>query len=363
MKKRIPYDYLLYFKIENAPIITNLEVLYKEPEGIRVSDLKFDIYDQSRFYIKLLIQKKPLGYYKDLYISAVLNKNEKKISVYPKIIHKTVNRLKDLLDFPKYKYNESTNLFSETTETEKESIYITPFNYYFPFVYNLYPLENYRGYKVEPKYESNYDFFLLCYSEEASKLMKIKYKDKNKYNDIIEIIGIFKDDKWYPISMMENYKNDIFISFQGLEYKEEEIVKAKDILNKIKTKNDYWFIPSIIKNSTNKKDIFIQLLNYLPSSIKNDLSEESKILNGDANNLIDKYFPIIENNFIFVLFKHFKNKYLEIKKNNGIIYLENVKPPDNILNIIEEKRKDYFQINQDAFMNNVFFYCKKIKIL
>ena len=351
-EKRIPYDYLLYFKIENAPIITNLEVLYKEPEGIRVSDLKFDKYDQSRFYIKLLIQKKPLGYYKDLYISAVLNKNEKKISVYPKIIHKTVNRLKDLLDFPKYKYNESTNLFSETTETEKESIYITPFNYYFPFVYNLYPLENYRGYKVEPKYESNYDFFLLCYSEEASKLMKIKYKDKNKYNDIIEIIGIFKDDKWYPISMMENYKNDIFISFQGLEYKEEEIVKAKDILNKIKTKNDYWFIPSIIKNSTNKKDIFIQLLNYLPSSIKNDLSEESNILNGDANNLIDKYFPIIENNFIFVLFKHFKNKYLEIKKNNGIIYLENVKPPENILNIIEEKRKDYFQINQDAFMNS-----------
>ena len=61
-EKRIPYDYLLYFKIENAPIITNLEVLYKEPEGIRVSDLKFDIYDQSRFYIKLLIQKTSINY-------------------------------------------------------------------------------------------------------------------------------------------------------------------------------------------------------------------------------------------------------------------------------------------------------------
>ena len=347
-EKRIPYIYTLYFKIENAPIKAEYEPIIKELDGIRVKEFSPDTDDQ--FHIDLKIEKKPSGYFKDFYIGLTMNKIEKKINIYPKIINKKVNRLKDLLDFHKYKYNESLNTFNEEKELEKESIYITPFNCYIPLAYNLYPQKG--SCNSEPIYESNYEFCLLCFSEELSKFIKIEYKSRNNYKDITEIIGIFKEDKWYPIKIMKDFENDVFKSFQHLEFKEEEIDKAKEILKKINKNNDYWHLPTILKNYTNKKDILIQLLDYLPNSIKNELSEESNILNGDIdqNNLIDKYFPIILNNFIFVLYNHFKNKYLEIKKNNSILYLENVKPPSNISDIIEKKREEYFIINKNEIL-------------
>ena len=352
-EERIPYNYILYYKIENAPIEVGLEPKPTEnlPNWLRLRAFEPITNDQSLIRIKLLVENKPSGYFKDYYVGVRMNKTEKKINIYPKIINKKVNILKDLFDLPKYKYKELstlTNIFTEVKEIEKESIYITPFNYYIPFVDNLYPLNN-NG-KIEPIYESNYDFFLLCFSKELSNFVKFEYKNKNKYNDIIEIIGIFKEDKWYPISRMKDYKNDVFTSFQHLEYKEEEIEKAKERLKTIKN-HDYWNLPTILTNYTNKTDILIQLLNYLPTSIKNELSEESHILNDDIdkNNLVDKYYPIILNNFIFVLYKQFKNKYLEIKKDKFILYLENVKPPINILEIIIEKRKEYF-INENEIL-------------
>ena len=346
-EKRIPYNYTLYFKIENAPINAEFgEPIFKELDGIRIKDIHPDSDDQ--FHVELIIEKKPSGYFKEFYLGIVMNKIEKVINIYPKIISKTVNRLKDLLDFQKFKYNESLNTFTEEKELEKESIYITPFNFYIPLAYNLYPPKGSSN--IWPIYESNYDFYLVCFSEESSKFVKFEYKNRDNYNNIVKIIGIFKEDKWYPIQSMPDFENDVFKSFKHLEFEKEEIDKAKEILKKINKRNDYWYIPTLlIINYTNVKDILIQLLDYLPNSIKNELSEESNILNDDKdeNNLINKYLPIIVNNFIFVLYNQFKNKYLEIKKNNNILYLENVKPPSNISDIIEQKRKEYFIFNEN----------------
>jgi len=257
---------------------------------------------------------------------------------------------------PKYKYNNINNTFIENNEMDKNSIYITPFNYYVPFVYNLYSSKN--NSIIEPIYEPSFDFYLLCYSKELEEFIKIEYKNLNKYNNIVEIIGIFNDDKWYPIKKMENYKNDIFKSFEYLEYNENEIEKAKKIIEKIENENDYWYVPNIVKLFCNPKfiDKFIKFINFLPSSIKKEISNECLFLNNfndnkENDNFFDNYYPIISNNLIFILYQVFRNKYSEIIKNDGIIYLNDIESPLDILDKIREKRKEYFEKNKNEILN------------
>ena len=360
-EENIDYKYIIYFKTEKTPIKTDFEFKFKKPNEFLVNNLQIlsiNINNECLFSIEVKILKKPKGYYQNFYFSVIGNKIEKKICISPKIIKKKTNILKDLLDLPKYKYNQINKTFTEEFEIEKESIYITPFNYYIPFVYNLYPSKN--SSIIDPIYEPNFDFFLICYSYELKKFVKIEFKNRDKYNEIIEIIGIFNDDKWYPIKIMDN-KNDIFKSFKYLEYNEEEIENAKEMIEKIDDKNDYWHIPIIVKNFCNpnpqSKYKFLQFINILPSSIKNEIHNEYlKInsLNNDGNdndNFFDKYYPIVSNNLIFSLYKVFKNKYSEIKKNNGVIYLNDVKPPSDILDKIKEKRNEYFNINKNEILN------------
>ena len=90
------------------------------------------------------------------------NQVTKKIKINPKNIINKTNCLKDLMDLPKYKYSQENNKLIEIEhETEKDSIYITPFNIYIPCAKNLYHCKRsgYTGPTVDPSFKGKSDLF------------------------------------------------------------------------------------------------------------------------------------------------------------------------------------------------------------
>ena len=267
------------------------------------------------------------------------------------------------MDLPKYRYFPENNKCNEIEyEIEKDSIYITPFNFYFPFVTNLYHKRSNDNSK--PTIDPSFDLHTIRYHSknfyfERNRLDKI-YLDRNNY---IDIIGMFNDNKWYPIPKIQTKYKDIFEEFKYLNYEEENNTNiAKEMLKKIKDNNDYWYLPGIIKdyyyyykNEPKFKKYFIkslkEFIDILPISIKEKLSKEKDILKNEDS--VDDYFEIIANNLIFTLYKIFKKKYEEIKNDSNCLHLIDLSTLDleKVKDKIKEKRNEYFQINEREFVD------------
>ena len=251
---------------------------------------------------------------------------------------------------PLYKYSIEKKEFIEENKKEKDSIYITPFNFYIPYAYNLYPSKH-SG-KREPIYEPSIDFYVYSYSNRDRKFKTADFS--NNDDKIIEIIGVFDKDNWYPIPKMEIQNDmDIFKSFEYLLYESNNIEKAKQTIKNINGHTDYWYIPQIMQLYSNKnfgEDYFNDFINNLPKSIKKELNDERQILISNEKEKLIHFYPIIANNLIYKLYRIFKEKYEEIKNNNYILYLTDVNINENILlDKIKEKRKEYFTKNEKEF--------------
>ena len=356
-KNSIPYEYLLHFKIEkNLPYETDFQFKFNFPEGIEKIRDNFEEKKSKRngfiFSIKLNIKKEfeSVGSY--FTIKIIGNQVEKEFEIrFINIKNTITNKLKDLYSLPLYKYSPGSNEFIEENRKEKDSIYITPFNSYIPYVINLYPSN--RSGVLEPIYEPGFKFYVLYYSNET----KILEKNSNFiYNDkIIKIIGVFNEDKWYPFPEMEipNNNEDIFQNFEYLQYENNSIEKAKRNIKSINKHTDYWYIPQIMKIYSNNefgRNYFIKFIDILPLLIKKELNEEYQKLIEEKEEILFNIYPIIANNLIYKLYGILKKKYEEIKKNNYILFLTDVKINKKIiLNKIKEKRKEYFTKNEKEF--------------
>ena len=350
-----PIYYTLYFKLEQISkntSRTDYEFKYNLPEDIiKIQENDFDKKRNQKkfiFSIKLIITKKPNEYmHKNYYIEVIGNQVHKRINIKPEIMNKRVNLIKELLDLPKYKYSYKNKEFIQEIEAKNDSIYITPFNYYIPFVSNIYSFLEGR----EP--DPSLTFSILCFSK-VSKNFKLKDYNYNNYyyynnneNLDYEIIGIFNDDYWYPKMEMKTKSKEIYDGFENLKYEYDKIKVAEENINLINSNNSYWHLPKIFQYfySRNNKEGFFQFFNYLPKSIKKELQNEIDSLKDNSN---DIYFPIICNNIIYTLYKLFKDKYLEIKSNCGM-YLTKERPPENIMEKIKEKKEEFFKINESEF--------------
>ena len=337
-EESIHHGYKIYFKIENSLCKTEYELIPNLPKDIEIIETDFEEKKTKKdfiFFVKFGIKNRVSNHGK-YFLKIKGNQIEKIFDIiFPEIIDKRTNLIEKTLDFPRYKYIQETNEFIEEKSVERDCIYITPFNYYIPYANNLYAKNDKN--ETKPNFDPN------------SKFAPITLND-------IEVLGIFNQKEWYPIIRMEKEdKNskDIFLKLEYLKYEESSTKKAKKFLELIDEKSDYWYFPRFIKNCCEKKNKveFLRMNQLLPPTIKKEISEEVNLLRNLEEDEEDIYYPIISNNLIYILFKLFKNKELEIKKNGDILYLTDMKPPENILEKIAEKRDDYFKINLEEFSN------------
>ena len=365
-KDLIPHEYTIILKFSTIPEIY-VDFIYKLPDGFKISnrDLKErKIKNEFIIPVKFKIKEIAQEFFddNDYYIQVKGNQIDKKLYIKPKIIDKKTNELKKLLDLPKYEYSSKNNKFykcPEKSDLKIDSIYITPFNYYISYVNLFYDSNSSCSIEsnIEPKY-------ILCYNIKEKIIIKSNYAEKIDSN-LIEIIGVFNDDIWYPIEEFEKNKENIFESFKYMPYDSNKINEAKKMVDKINKDNANWSLPKIILNLNSlyeyipiiksyyykkKKDIINKLIDYLPLSLKNELKNELNILN-NKDDLFEQYYPIILNNLICILYKLFKKKYLHIKKNNYTLYLTKAKLPENISEKIKEKHKEYFTIKDKQILN------------
>ena len=344
-KDLIPHEYTIILKFSTIPEIY-VDFIYKLPDGFKISnrDLKErKIKNEFIIPVKFKIKEIAQEFFddNDYYIQVKGNQIDKKLYIKPKIIDKKTNELKKLLDLPKYEFSSKNNKFykcPEKSDLKIDSIYITPFNYYISYVNLFYDSNSSCSIEsnIEPKY-------ILCYNIKEKIIIKSNYAEKIDSN-LIEIIGVFNDDIWYPIEEFEKNKENIFESFKYMPYDSNKINETKKMVDKINKDNANWSLPKIILNLNSlyeyipiiksyyykkKKDIINELIDYLHLSLKNELKKELNILN-NKDDLFEQYYPIILNNLICILYKLFKKKYLHIKKNNYTIYLTKAKIPENI---------------------------------
>ena len=353
-------EYILYFKIENIYSNTSIEYQMepKLPPEIEILTNNFKEEKEKKefeFYMKLRIKNyiKVNQYNRYYYISVSGNGVTKKLYINLKDIKIRTNRIEDLYNLPRYKYSPSRQNFIEELGIEKESIYITPFNYYIPMVYNLYNSRTFN-----PNFDKNFKFNVIYFSLEKKIFFKKEYNNDKYRNEnfFLKLIGIFEEDYWYPIMIMNpGYgRTDIYQYFEYYQYEDDKIISSIKMLQYITDDSDYWIIPRILKYyyDNEKKDDFIYFINLLPSSIKEELKQELEKLNDNEN---DKFFPIIVNNLIYKLFILFKNKYKEIRENDDTLFLTEIKLPQkifsNIFSYIKEKKNEYFQKNEAEFLN------------
>ena len=353
----LPLNYTLNFKVEKFSGKTDYKFEKYLPEEFEILSNDFDKKNNKSefiFDIKLKIKNK---FYinKNYYFEVIGNQVHKKIIIKPNFFPKKTNLLKDLLDLPKYKLSSiDNNNFIEEEKIEKDSLYITPFHYYIPYVKIYYSRNNSM---IDGDYEEKFNFEIYCYLYDEKKLGKKKFSYDNSQN-YKNIIGIFDDNKWYPMIKMENEDDEIFEKYEYLEYKEENIEKAIDALNM--KSNNYWFLPGLFFKCYNDKNmnyILHTLESHLPVSLKVHLSEEIEKLRENKEKNLGYVNLIILNNLIHKLYNLFKKKFLEIKENKYIFYLTDLKPPENITEMIKQKQSEYFKINEAEFSeieNNVF---------
>jgi hypothetical protein len=284
-KDLIPHEYTIILKFSTIPEIY-VDFIYKLPDGFKISnrDLKErKIKNEFIIPVKFKIKEIAQEFFddNDYYIQVKGNQIDKKLYIKPKIIDKKTNELKKLLDLPKYEYSSKNNKFykcPEKSDLKIDSIYITPFNYYISYVNLFYDSNSSSSIEsnIEPKY-------ILCYNIKEKIIIKSNYAEKIDSN-LIEIIGVFNDDIWYPIEEFEKNKENIFESFKYMPYDSNKINEAKKMVDKINKDNANWSLPKIILNLNSlyeyipiiksyyykkKKDIINKLINYLPLSLKN----------------------------------------------------------------------------------------------
>ena len=373
-KDKVPYDYKLYFKVEKKIYCrTEYKFDHRIPKEIEIKENNFNVKEAKSeyiFYITFSINGKiNNSLYKDYYIEIIGNQVQKRIKINPINIKSKTNLLKNLMDLPKYKYSQENNKLIEIEyETEKDSIYITPFNIYIPYATNLYSSQN--SSEIEPKFEPSFTSFIIGYDKKKCRFQKISFEKCNELKNYHYILGIFNDKNWYPIPKMENkyvdpitkkeIKNDdIFENLKYLNYEEEDNAEnANKMINKIDSNNDYWNIPKIMKiyckNFEEKPKTIINYINefidFLPTSIKEKLSKEKEILKKES---IKNKFKIMVNNLIFILYNSFKEKYEQIQKNNNILYFIDISSEtiETMKEIMKKKREEYFQIDNNNFIN------------
>ena len=363
-KENLPYEYNIYLKFKTIPEIY-VQFLYhftKEIEVINDNSKEKKIKNELIIPLKLKIKEISQELFKnDNYIRIRGNHVDKKLSILFKNINKRTNKINDLYDLPKYEYSYENNKLIKClkgNELKKDSIYVTPFNYYISFVNITYPFKysNLAKSHFEPKY-------IMGYNLKENKISRFDYISKINSN-IIEIICIFNENKWFPIDIMETNNENYFEKFEYLEYEKNKINETKNMINKIDAENSYWCLPKILLNLNSfyeyipiirsyyykkNKNIFIQFIDNLPESIKNEFHNESETLN-KKDDFFEEYYPIFLNNLIYHFYKIIKKQYMDIKKNNYILYLTNKKPPENILDMIKERQKEYFKINKKDFL-------------
>ena len=357
-KASIPYEYTLYFKVEKIfPAKTSNKFEWKLPTGMVINYNNFDENENKKefiFNVKLKINSFSSG--TEYYFKVKSNQVSRELHVFPRLIKKTeTNLLEDLYDLPKYKYSPNDKNFVEENDIERDSIYITPFNSYIPFVPHIYQLNKETPI---PNCQRGNDFSIYYYYDKVKAFKIIKLELDYFYSkycpEKFAGIGIFNEDKWYPLMKMETQFGDIFEQFENLKYIKDNIEKSKEILSRLNEGNDYWYIPRKIKFHCENSDInfFQKFIKDLPITIKKELNREYEIIKSESD--VSDWLPIIGNNLIFILYRLFKSKYEEIKNNNNILYLTDFKIPKNIRNKIKEKQKDYFTINEREFseLNN-----------
>ena len=348
-KNNFPRDYILYFKVEKISGKADYTFDHYLPKEIEIIENDFDKKNNKTefiFSLKLRITNKPFRIIENYYIGVIGNQIYKKLIVFPKIFPKKTNLIKELYDLPKYRYLPTSNSFIEEDKIDNSSLYITPFHYYIPYIKIIYQ----RKYSIiEGNYEQAFNFLTLRYSFKKQKMEKKKFDDKNEY---INILGIFNGNKWYPMVNMETDEEDIYKDMKYLEYKTENIQEANNILDKIDKYTNFWIVPGIITTfyDRNNKDNILQMIYLLPESLKKDLSEEIIKLNENIDGK-DTLDIIILNNLIYYLYNSFKKIYEEIKSNNDIFYLTDIRPPKNLLENIEQKNKEYFKIKEEELTN------------
>ena len=77
VEENIPFDYLLCFKPENAPFKADIGVDCNLPEEIVLKNFLVEetqIPNENFFNVELSIIKKPSGYYKNFFITIIMNK-------------------------------------------------------------------------------------------------------------------------------------------------------------------------------------------------------------------------------------------------------------------------------------------------
>ena len=212
-KDNLPLDYILYFKIEKKTGIQTLaEYSFEKyiPKEFQITANSFEsekIKNEFIFSVNLKINEISNDIIKEKYYFKVQgNEIDKEIIFEPKIINKITNFETDLYNLPKYKYIPYHGKFTDEKTFQKDNIYITPFNCYIPFVKDLYKLNSRK--EFQPLYDPSHEFSLFCYSQEKNEFITIKYTEdyKNNNKNIIEIIGIFNNSKWYPLIEMNKEK-------------------------------------------------------------------------------------------------------------------------------------------------------------
>jgi len=350
----IAYEYILYLKVEKmvSNTVIEYEMDYRLPKELIEEKIITTNFQEEKkkkefiFYIKLRIKNNKSTVFRDKYISIKANGVEKKLFIKAKNINKVTNLIDDLFDLPKYKYIDSINNCIEENEIDKRSIYITPFNYYLPCANNLYNSKYFN-----PKFDPKFKLSLICVSKKKWNFSKIDYiGDKYRYEEFIKILGIFDEDKWYPIIEMEGYNrdNDIFKEFKYYEYEVENIAKAEYKIKRINDRNDYWLLPRLFQyyNEKRRKDYLLDFIKLLPESIKIELKNEKELLESEE---VYEFLPIITNNMIYILYHLFNTKYSEIISNDDTLNLRDKDLPLNSIEFVKKKRKEYFQRDEKQF--------------
>ena len=255
--------------------------------------------------------------------------------------------------FINYGYVQSSNkwekVLDQSNEKSKYSCIINPFSISFP---SMTYITYYKKYcKVENDIGSNKNIFICINSKEE----KMEIKSSSTYSlqinvgdqHILPIYGIINDN-WFPA-----FGEYPILNWNELDYQPENIQKAKDDLENLKTlaiaisSNLFNFLVQLTKIKVFRK--LKVIIEKLPNNIKELF--DSYITNSNKIVDSDQKMNIYIHNVIKKIYDVFKARYIELKFNffcfSGLPLSK-----EEINNKKEECSDEYVRLDQNVINNN-----------
>ena len=213
----------------------------------------------------------------------------------------------------------------------KDGIYICPFGQWNPLIIK-YQEKHYHFNQpfIEPIPKNNIIYYIeegkIFEKKDACNIEDFKSKKNFFIPFMYSFYGILNED-WYPLIPDNEYKDEVLIYFKQcyLNDKKNYLISS---LNDLKNNQLYLIFKYIFEKPI---EILESFKKYFPKSILSEINEEIEYILENSNNFEsrekkdNKKLDYKKFNLSDKLYRIFKNKKAEIKKNNNIINYSTIK--------------------------------------